>query len=166
MAERRYGTLVPVSELGDLGFIAFDLRFRPEIVPTPLGPGTDWDTVGDPPAGPGLYLFTTEDPSQPSSLRVLYVGLTKNLWMVAKGQLPGQATPVAGSGTADPSTPGQTRQRINIDIARARHDGLEVRHWMKPMTIPDGEDVDQHLRRAEEEMILGWALRTAGWNRG
>ena len=165
MAERRYGTVVPVSELSDLGFIAFDLRFRPEIVPTPLGPGTDWDTVGDPPPGPGLYLFTTEDPSQPSSLRVVYVGLTSNLWMVAKGQLPG-GNARGGQRYGRPKHAGQTRQRINIEITRARRDGLEVRHWMKPMTIPDGEDVGLHLRRAEEELIVGWSLRTAGWNRG
>jgi hypothetical protein len=95
---------------------------------------------------------------------VVYVGLTSNLWMVAKGQLQG-GIGRGGQRYGRPKHAGETRKRVNVEITRARLDGLEIHHWMKPMAIPSGEQVATHLRRAEVRLIEKWSLRTAGWNR-
>ncbi len=41
--------------------------------------------MGDVPRGPGIYAFTA---GGDDDLRVMYVGLTEELWMVTKGRLP------------------------------------------------------------------------------
>lgn len=165
LPERRYGTPVASRELTAEGFARHELRFRAGQVPTPYGTGTDWDTLGSLPSGPGLYAFTTEDPTESDSLKVTYVGLTTNLWMVTKGQLPGGIAR-GGQRYGRPKHSGTTRQRVNAELTRAQLHGLVVAHWLSPLPTPSDTDPRAHLRQAEEQLIQKWKLRSAGWNRG
>lgn len=162
---RRPGTPVTEPELRELGFVPHELRFLRGDVPLPGGVGLNWDTLGEIPDSPGLYAFTTEDPTLAASLRVAYVGLSTHLWMIAKGQLPG-GVGRGGQRYGRPKHAGVTRKRVNVEVAGARAEGLHVRHWLRPMTVPPGAEASTFLRHEEERLILMWALRTSGWNRG
>jgi hypothetical protein len=161
------GRGTPVSEdtLRRLGFEPHELHFKPGVVPLRGGSGANWNTIGDIPEGPGLYAFTVEDPREANSLRVAYVGLSTHLWMVTKGRLPAGGAR-GGQRYGRPKHAGDTRQRVNIEVARARATGLLVRHWLKTMTIPETVEPRGFLRQEEEDLIREWRLRDVGWNRG
>lgn len=162
------GAIVGYATTGDdmrtLGFIALDLLFRLTTVELPDGPACEWTTVGDVPKGPGLYAFTI---GPDDVLRVMYVGLTEELWMVTKGRLPsGDARPGQRYGRARYA--GVTRQRVNALIAPYAARGALVRHWVKPIADPpsDRATLRALLLDEEEALITQWALRRDGWNRG
>lgn len=147
-----------------LGFIPLDLLFRPTTVELPDGPACEWTTVGDVPKRPGLYAFTI---GPDDVLRVMYVGLTEELWMVTKGRLPsGDARP--GQRYGRPRYAGVTRQRVNALIAPHAARGALVRHWVKPIADPPSDRATLRALLLDEEqaLITQWALRRHGWNRG
>jgi hypothetical protein len=75
--------------------------------------------------------------------------------------------PGGGQRYGRPIYAGVTRQRINVQIARAIGEGWTVRHWVKPFDgISLGPDPKQALLTAEAELIQCWDLRRVGWNRG
>ena len=113
---------------------------------------------------PGLYAFSVQDVLR-GQLRVCYVGLTSNLWMVTKGMLPGYIAR-GGQRYGRPKHAGATRKRINVELAKAHTVDLEVTHWLKPVVIQAGADMTNVLRTQEEELIVLWELRKVGWNRG
>ncbi len=146
------------------GFSPLQLEFRPASIELPTGPGCEWTTVGAVPSGPGLYAFTI---GPDEGLRVMYVGLTEELWMVTLGRLPaGGARP--GQRYGRPRYAGVTRQRINALIAARVGGGALVRHWVRPLPDPpqDRAAVRARLLQDEQELIATWKLRSVGWNRG
>lgn len=151
------------SDMRSLRFIPLDLVFRPTTVQLPEGAACEWTTVGDVPKGPGIYAFTI---GPDDALRVVYVGLTEELWMVTKGRLPGGgARP--GQRYGRPRYAGITRQRINALIAPHAAAGALVRHWVKPVSAPpDRSTLRALLLEQEQALISRWALRRDGWNRG
>jgi biotin operon repressor len=156
------GTAVTAAELGRLGFRRHELDFLPTSPALAYGTGVDWNTLGDIPTGPGLYAFVGAIAE--GDLRVMYVGLTTHLWMVTKGALPGGSAR-GGQRYGRPRHAGQTRQRVNCEVARLRARGIDVTHWLMPVQPPAGVDVPTYLRLREEQLIRQWRLRTQGWNR-
>lgn len=157
------GFAITAAELAAHGFAALALQFRPTAVVLPHGPACEWTTTGEVPSGPGLYAFT----SGTDDLRILYVGLTEELWMVTKGRLPtGGARP--GQRYGRPRYAGVTRQRVNALIAGriARHE--TIGHWVRPLADPpdDRAALRQRLLTLEQQLIAEWDLRRLGWNRG
>jgi hypothetical protein len=147
-----------------LGFTPLELQFRPTAVELPDGPACEWTTVGEVPRGPGLYAFTL---GGDDDLKVMYVGLTEELWMVSKGRLPeGGARP--GQRYGRPRYAGITRQRINALIAARHGAGDLIRHWVRPLSDPpqDRAGVRSRLLQEEQALISQWDLRRVGWNRG
>jgi hypothetical protein len=158
------GFATTATELRRDGFVALVLKFRPTEVQLPFGTGCEWTTLGDVPRGPGLYAFTTGDDTD---LRVLYVGLTEELWMVTKGRLPaGGARP--GQRYGRPRYAGVTRQRVNALIAARVGAGEVIRHWVRPLDETSGDRTAMRalLLELEEDLIRQWDLRCVGWNRG
>jgi len=77
------GYLISAEAPAGKGFRPLELRWVGEFdIVLPDGMGCDWDTIGEVPAGPGIYAFTVQDDHK---LRVTYVGTTTHLWMVTKG---------------------------------------------------------------------------------
>jgi hypothetical protein len=161
----RTGTVVAEQDLVLLGFSPLALAVRRLGVSLPEAIGCDWDTVGQVPDGPGHYLFSVEHDGE---LRVTYVGLTTHLWMVTKGQLPRSGGARGGQRYGRPTHAGATRRRINIHVAEELQAGRAVRHWVRRMSaVPaDPRAINERLRAEEEELIVRWQLRQAGWNRG
>ena len=158
------GHATTAHAMRDAGFHALELEFRPASIDLPTGPGCEWTTVGAVPSGPGLYAFTV---GPDDDLRVMYVGLTEELWMVTKGRLPaGGARP--GQRYGRPKYAGTTRQRINALIAERIGRGDHVRHWVGPIIDPpqDRTALRARLLQEEQELIETWKLRSVGWNRG
>ena len=156
----------PVAEetLASRGFVRHELAFE-ESVELSIGTGRNWNTLGDIPQGPGLYAFTAENPTSQRPLAVYYVGLTSDLWMVTKGQLPGGVAR-GGQRYGRPKHAGATRQRVNVEIAALLAEGCVVSHWLNPVRIPPDADTRTWLRHEEEKLITEWNLRSCGWNRG
>jgi hypothetical protein len=157
------GFATMTAELAEHGFAPLMLEFRRTSVVLPQGPACEWTTTGEVPTGPGLYAFTsgTED------LRVLYVGLTEELWMITKGRLPtGGARP--GQRYGRPRYAGVTRQRVNALIAGRLARGETIGHWVRPLADPpsDRAATRQRLLELEQQLISQWDLRRLGWNRG
>ena len=148
------GTQVDAADLLELGFRPLDLDLL-SAVELSGGTGREWDTCGDVPGSPGLYAFTIE---QGDALFVTYVGLTEHLWMVTKGRLPGGHAR-GGQRYGRPKHAGETRQRINILVAKQLDRGRVVRHWVRPMASKDA------LRPEESALITRWRLVERGWNR-
>ena len=158
----RPGHPVDEATLASMGFMPFILEIRPAHVDLPGS--CEWTTSGDIPKGPGLYAFTVD---KAGDLRVMYVGLTEELWMVTKGRLPtGQSRPAQRYGR--PRYAGVTRQRVNALVAAQLQQGRLVRHWLRPLENPPGDRVEMRstLLRMEQELITRWDLRRLGWNRG
>jgi len=158
------GYATTAQAMRTLGFDGLELQFRPTAVELAYGPACEWTTVGEVPRGPGIYAFTvgTDD-----DLRVMYVGMTEELWMVTKGRLPaGGARP--GQRYGRPRYAGVTRQRVNALIAERHGAGDLVRHWVRPLSNPLGEReaIRRRLLEEEHELIARWELRRVGWNRG
>ena len=149
------GHRISSSELAGVGFAPLELRVLNLDIELPSGLACEWATMGEVPAGPGLYAFTVEDDYE---MRVTYVGLTEHLWMVTRGQLP-DGSARGGQRYGRPRHAGATRQRINILIAEQLRIGREVRHWVRPLHATA-------LRVEEERLITVWSLRRVGWNRG
>ena len=151
------------ADLAAAGFVPLALKFRPTSVQLPCGAACEWTTVGDVPTGPGLYAFTSGD----DDLRVLYVGLTEELWMITKGRLPAGGART-GQRYGRPRYAGVTRQRVNALIAARVLSGEVIRHWVRPLgeTPGDRAAVRRRLLELEEELIVRWNLRRVGWNRG
>ena len=158
------GYPVTEPELRALGFEPLELRIDPGEEALPDGPGSKWTTLGEVPAGPGLYAFSVEEGDD---VRIAYVGLTEHLWMVTKGRLPGGGSrPAQRYGR--PKYAGTTRQRVNAEITAQLRQGRDVRHWVRPMSDPPHErdELRNRLGVEEEEFIQRWDLRRLGWNRG
>jgi hypothetical protein len=158
--EDGYGTTA--GEMRRLGFFPLDLDFRQTA--GELADACEWTTVGEVPKGPGIYAFTLGTDEE---LRVMYVGLTEELWMVTKGRLPsGGARP--GQRYGRPRYAGATRQRINALIAPHAAGGALIRHWVRPLSSPpaDRPTLRAALLKEEEALITEWELRRVGWNRG
>lgn len=157
-----YGTTG--AEMRALGFVPLDLQFRPASIVLADGPGCEWTTLGDVPRGPGIYAFTI---GPDEDLRVMYVGLTEELWMVTKGRLP-TGGGRGGQRYGRPRHAGVTRQRINALIATRQDAGNLVRHWVRPLSSPptDKAALRSQLLDQEQELITRWELRRIGWNRG
>lgn len=158
------GYATTAHAMRDAGFHALELEFRPASLELPTGPACEWTTVGAVPSGPGVYAFTV---GPDDDLRVMYVGLTEELWMVTKGRLPaGGARP--GQRYGRPKYAGVTRQRINALIAGRIERGDHVRHWVRPMSDlpPERTAMRARLLEEEQELIAAWKLRAVGWNRG
>jgi hypothetical protein len=163
-ALRSPGYLTNATDLRGLGFLPLLLDVRASDVDLPFGRGCEWTTVGDIPKGPGLYAFTLGDDND---LRVMYIGLTEELWMVTKGRLPaGGARP--GQRYGRPRYAGVTRQRINGLVGEHLRAGGIVRHWVWPVVDvpPDRHALRAHLLELEQDLITRWNLRRVGWNRG
>lgn len=156
----KQGAPIRIRELRDLGFGRHDLEFGEPEAAGRFGLGIRWTTLGDVPNSPGLYAFVGE---RDGDERVLYVGLTKNLRMVTRGSSPEGGR--GGQRYGRPKHSGETRQRINVEVARARGAGYLISHWVKPVTVPADENATSFLRREEEALIRRWRLRTVGWNR-
>lgn len=153
-----------VGHLGEEGFVPLVLDVRVLDLDLPSGRGCEWTTAGDVPRGPGLYAFTV---GEDGDLRVVYVGLTEELWMVTKGRLPlGGARP--GQRYGRPRYAGATRQRVNGLVGEQLRQGRLVRHWVRPLAdVPaDRVILRARLLELEEELIVRWDLRRIGWNRG
>lgn len=150
------GCPVTAASLCQAGFQPLVLRVTSLSVDLAAGRGCEWATIGEVPDSPGLYAFTVEDGEQ---IRVTYVGLTGNLWMVTKGRLPASGGARGGQRYGRPRHAGVTRQRINIRIAGQLRAGRVVRHWIRPLPA-------MRLRAEEERLIITWDLRCVGWNRG
>lgn len=144
-----------MDELERAGFDPRELKVSSLGVDLRSGNGCEWTTIGEVPAGPGLYAFTVELGHQ---VRVTYVGRTLHLWMVTKGRLPdGGSRP--GQNYGRPRYAGETPQRVNILAAEQLRAGRLVRQWVSP--LPEAA-----LRAEEERLISEWDLRRVGWNRG
>ncbi len=157
------GFATTAAELAAHGFVPLVLEFRPTTVVLPQGAACEWTTMGEVPTGPGLYAFT----SGTQDLRVLYVGLTEELWMITKGRLPaGGARP--GQRYGRPRYAGVTRQRVNALIAGRHARGETMGHWVRPLADPPSERaaLRQRLLELEQQLISEWDLRRLGWNRG
>jgi hypothetical protein len=161
------GHLASPEELPGLGFRPLELQIGRTDVQLPGGTGCEWTAVGDVPDAPGLYTFTLELRGE-DGLRVVYVGMTEHLWMVTMGHLPRGGGARGGQRYGRPTYAGVTRQRINIEVRRARQDGWIVRQWVRPFPSLIGahEQVRLVLGREEESLISRWELRRDGWNRG
>jgi hypothetical protein len=158
------GFTVTSADLRKLGFVPLLLDVRSTKLELPFGTGCEWTTLGDVPKGPGLYAFTAGDDGD---LRVMYVGLTEELWMVTKGRLPsGGARP--GQRYGRPRYAGVTRQRVNGLIAEQLRAGKLIRHWVRPLGEPPipRAAMRGRLLELEHELIARWHLRRVGWNRG
>lgn len=156
------GTVVDRGDLTSRGFFPYQLEFH--AVDEAAG-SCEWDTVGDVPDSAGLYAFVLQARESPEEYRVVYVGLTGNLWMVTKGRLPdGSARPAQRYGRHKYA--GVTRFRINGLVATARLHGFDVTHWLSRRPLPAGARADKYLRDDEEALIREWRLRETGWNRG
>jgi hypothetical protein len=156
------GTIVTRDELTSQGFAPQQLQFRTVDF---SGPFCEWDTLGVIPNSAGLYAFVISPPDRPDKLRVTYVGLTDNLWMVTKGRLPnGSSRPAQRYGRHKYA--GETRVRVNGLVAEAKRAGFDVTHWLSPRLVTSGERAQVALALLEEELIGKWDLRRAGWNRG
>jgi hypothetical protein len=150
------GTPVTDAELRALGFAALELQFSASPILLRTGVGCSWASLGAVPGAPGLYAFVV---SNSAAQHVTYVGRTVHLWMVTKGRLPRGRGARPGQRYGRPCYAGETRQRINIEVAGQRAPGHQVHHWVSPRG-------DAGLAVAEEELITRWRLRTTGWNRG
>ena len=117
VAEPHLGTSVASAELLSLKFAPYRLFFRTGVVSMPEGVGCEWDTIGQVPAGPGLYAFTVHAGSG-DWVQVMYAGLTTHLWMVTKGTMPGGIAR-GGQRYGRPRHAGATRKRVNVEICRA-----------------------------------------------
>jgi len=163
----RLGRRLPLAELSSIGFRSLDLTIGRTDLELTGGMGCEWTTVGDVPDAPGLYAFTLHRVSE-DDLRVVYVGMTENLWMVTKGRLPRGGGARGGQRYGRPTHAGETRQRVNVEVLRAHLDGWTVRHWVRP--FPSLSGTKEHVRlvlKAEEEALISlWQLRCNGWNRG
>jgi len=164
-ADLAIGARVGANDLATLGFRPLNLHISKREVQVGDAVGCEWTTIGDVPDAPGLYAFTLQR-QDPEEVRVVYVGMTAHLWMVTKGRLPGGLSR-PGQRYGRPIYAGVTRQRINVQIARAIGEGWTVRHWVKPFNgISLGPDPKQALLTAEAELIQRWDLRRVGWNLG
>jgi hypothetical protein len=150
------GQPVTATDLSAAGFQPLELVVTSLDVDLLSGRGCEWTTIGQVPAGPGLYAFTVEDDHL---IRVAYVGLTGHLWMVTKGRLPDGGGARGGQRYGRPRHAGVTRQRVNVLIAEQLRAGRVVRHWVRQ--LPEAA-----LRTEEERLITSWDLRRVGWNRG
>ena len=157
------GFQVTERDLRNLGFSPFELQWL-DPVSLPSGTATNWNTLGKIPSGAGLYAFTTEIRNMRDALRVRYVGMTTDLWMVTKGRLP-DGTARGGQRYGRRKHSGDTRKRVNIELTTARAEGLHVRHWLRSVDVPDGTDAKTLLRQEEARLIWIWNLRSVGWNR-
>ena len=165
-ADPAIGTPVGAIELANIGFRPLRLHISKAEVNVGDAVGCEWTTIGDVPDAPGLYAFTLQR-QDPEELRVAYVGMTTHLWMVTKGLLPRGGGARGGQRYGRPIHAAETRQRINVQIARALGEGWTVMHWVKPFDgISLGPDPKQALLTAEAELIQRWDLRRVGWNRG
>lgn len=163
-ADGEAGFATTATDLQRAGFRPLMLEFRPTSVELPFGAACEWTTVGDVPTGPGLYAFTS---GGDVDLRVMYVGMTEELWMITKGRLPsGGARP--GQRYGRPRHAGVTRQRVNALVAGRIGRGEVIRHWVRPLGESPGDRaaVRARLLQIEEEAIVRWDLRRLGWNRG
>jgi hypothetical protein len=164
------GYPVDRDELKRKGFVPLQLRVLEKCVHHADGVGARWDTLGEPPNAPGIYLFTV---TEAGHTHVVYVGSTENLWMVTKGRLPtgtgrnSQARPAQRYG-GNLKYLGPTRKRINILAAEQMRRGRTVEHWVKEMKAPpaDPRRLRRQLTEEEESFIESWHLRECGWNRG
>jgi hypothetical protein len=159
-----WNTLSGSSSLQSGPIVRHLFRRQDPTVELPDGPACEWTTAGDVPKGPGLYAFTI---GPDDALRVMYVGLTEEVWTVAKGRLPGGGARL-GQRYGRPRYAGATRQRINALIAPHAAKGVLVRHCVKPIVDPpaDRAGLRAHLLDEEQTLIAQWALRQDGWNRG
>ena len=165
-ADQTIGTPVGATELEAIGFRPLKLHISKPEVNVGGQVGCEWTTIGEVPDAPGLYAFTLQR-QDPEEVRVVYVGMTTHLWMVTKGLLPRGGGARGGQRYGRPIHAGETRQRINVQIARAIGEGWTVRHWVKPFDgVSLGPDPKQALLTAEAELIQLWDLRRVGWNRG
>lgn len=158
------GFAVTAADLRALGFVPLLLDVRSTEVELPYGQACEWTTVGDIPKGPGIYAFTSGDDED---LRVMYLGLTEELWMVTKGRLPnGGARP--GQRYGRPRYAGVTRQRVNGLIGEQLRAGKLILHWVRPLAEAptDRGALRDRLLEVEQELITRWELRRVGWNRG
>jgi hypothetical protein len=128
----RLGRRLPPAELSSLGFRSLDMTIGRIDLELTGGMGCEWTTVGDVPDAPGLYASTLHRASE-DDLRVVYVGMTENLWMVTKGRLPRGGGARGGQRYGRPTHAGETRQRVNVEVLRAHLDGWTVRHWVRPL---------------------------------
>jgi hypothetical protein len=159
MLERmRTGTFVDRDNLTSRGFAPHSLAFH----------GTDfsranceWDTLGTIPDSAGLYAFVLTHDDQPGELRVAYVGRTGNLWMVTKGRLPRDGGARGPQRYGRWKHAGPTRLRVNGLITEAKRARWDVTHWLSARPVDDAT-----LHAQEQELIVLWNLRAAGWNRG
>ena len=76
------------EDLAELGFLPLTLQVSDTDVDLRYARGCKWDTQGDVPKAPGVYLFTV---GRSADLRVMYAGRTEHLWMVTKGRKPPKA---------------------------------------------------------------------------
>lgn len=152
------------SDLAQLGFLQHGLEILGPADALATGDGLSWNTLGELPAGPGLYCFVATEPTAGASLRVMYVGLSTQLSAIAAGRDPLGAR--GGQRYGRPKHAGVTRKRINAEVARLVQDGLSVTHWFSMLSVPAGQEPRAFLQRAEEELIGRWNLRVVGWNRG
>lgn len=157
------GARVARVDLDQLGFMEHVLQ-RVPAVDVPEAGLIGWNTVGDVPKAPGLYCFVGRRDST-GDLRLFYVGMTTHLWMVTKGRLPsGMAR--GGQRYGRPRHAGETRRRVNAEIARMTGEGWTFTHWLREIEVPIGTVNTEALLRAEEARLIGiWRLREVGWNR-
>ncbi len=156
------GTVASRDELTSLGFEPHQLQFRNVDSWEPF---CEWDTMGTIPNTAGLSAFVLSPQDRPDELRVTYVGLTDNLWMVTKGRLPdGGSRPAQQYGRHKYA--GATRARVNGLVAEARRTGFEVTHWLSRRSIASGERAQVALAVPEQGLISLWDLVRTGWNLG
>jgi len=157
------GTQISRDDLRQLDFAGHALQRVPSA-DVPEAGLIGWDTLGEVPRAPGLYCFVGEHGS-PGDLRIFYVGMTTHLWMVTKGQLPGGVAR-GGQRYGRPKHAGETRRRVNGEVARMTADAWTFTHWLRAVEAPDERANIEALLRAEESRLIGiWELRKVGWNR-
>jgi hypothetical protein len=148
-ADQLTGTLVGATDLATRGFRPLKLHISKSEVKVGDDIGCEWTTIGDVPDAPGIYAFTLQR-QDAEEVRVVYVGMTKHLWMVTKGHLPRGGGARGGQRYGRPTHAGGTRQRINVQVASAIGEGWTVRHWVKPFDGPSlGSDPKRTLLTPE-----------------
>jgi hypothetical protein len=155
----RAGHSATREELEQLGFLPLTLAVSNPDVDLGYTRGCEWDTLGEVPDAPGVYLFTA---GRGSELRVMYAGETGHLWMVTKGRLP-RGEGRGGNRYGRPRNAPPGRVKVNALLADRVRTGWTIRHWVRPLDGERGRSKEQ--RRREEEQFIGrWDLRRVGWN--
>lgn len=162
------GSITTEEELRTLGFVRLTLEIVERDLPLQRGLGFSFNTVGDVPDSPGIYVFTIQ---RDGVLRVVYAGMTTHLWMVTKGRLPRSGGERGGQRYGRPKYAGETRQRINVLLWEQCGQGFDAAHWVLPLTKDAAASnelgtIKGALIAQEELLIAHWKLRMVGWNRG